>query len=738
MSEIDTEALRTAKRNARAGLLAIPGVHAVGIGPKMVGGAPTSELAIVVFVLRKKPVAELAADHVIPDEIDGFKTDVVQRRMPTLMADDVDKVDDTSSYRPLTGGVQVQVGLNRSYGTVGFYGVLQESPNAEVVGVTNWHVIAAGHGIQTNLEVEIVPGVTTTITFSKVDSEPIPEGTVGYFGIAKISGTFTGYDYFVRSVAGDTPATIASKLNTEINALTGSGVTSTVSGAVVSVTAAVGGTPTVTAQVFGSTRPDPNAELSAKVEDDTIVLSGSVPGDHYGLLVAVNWSAPEHATDGLFVPLYEGQSLNAIAEQIKLKYEALGPFNIAVVDGSKISLDPATQIETYVWRDRRVGQPWNSLTSGCCDCCVDEIGVTADAHYGLDAAILRLYSPFTAPLQYLAEVKDIGYLVGYHTVEASELTGGYPVKKRGRTTGVRSGTITHVDVDGIIAPSIDLPGQSDSDPVPRYSPRKYDGVIEIVATGDSPSFSDRGDSGSAILHAAGSGYEVVGLLFGGAAPDPGVPGDLGYTLATPIQPILEYFKVNVATATGLGQTKTVPQPTSATAWRQRSGALAETPSLETPTGALWERAASLEQRLSKTVAGAGCAATLRRHLREVNTLINQNRRVTVAWQRNGGPIIVAKVVRALHDSTARLPSMVLGKSWAACLGAIAASIAPHASPALRAELDGPVWASLLTLGGKTLDEFVESHCPPEAEICVPSRTRSFVGTMGVGPLPPAE
>jgi hypothetical protein len=60
----------------------IPGVHAVGIGAKQVGGRRTSELAIAVFVIAKKSVDQLPEEEVIPSTIEGVRTDVVEMRMP--------------------------------------------------------------------------------------------------------------------------------------------------------------------------------------------------------------------------------------------------------------------------------------------------------------------------------------------------------------------------------------------------------------------------------------------------------------------------------------------------------------------------------------------------------------------------------------------------------------------------------------------------------------------------------
>jgi hypothetical protein len=74
----DTDKIREIKKSAAARLHALPGVHSVGVGRKIAGGKETSELAIVVFVEKKKKPEELSEGQSVPAEIEGIKTDVVE------------------------------------------------------------------------------------------------------------------------------------------------------------------------------------------------------------------------------------------------------------------------------------------------------------------------------------------------------------------------------------------------------------------------------------------------------------------------------------------------------------------------------------------------------------------------------------------------------------------------------------------------------------------------------------
>lgn len=57
-------------------LMALPHVIGVGIGLAQVGGQTTDQPSIVVMVDNKLPLAQLAAEEVVPSELDGVRVDV--------------------------------------------------------------------------------------------------------------------------------------------------------------------------------------------------------------------------------------------------------------------------------------------------------------------------------------------------------------------------------------------------------------------------------------------------------------------------------------------------------------------------------------------------------------------------------------------------------------------------------------------------------------------------------------
>ena len=61
-----------------ANLLSKPGVYAVGLGEKISGGKRTGKRALICSIAKKKPLAQLAQDELIPQDIEGIPTDIVE------------------------------------------------------------------------------------------------------------------------------------------------------------------------------------------------------------------------------------------------------------------------------------------------------------------------------------------------------------------------------------------------------------------------------------------------------------------------------------------------------------------------------------------------------------------------------------------------------------------------------------------------------------------------------------
>jgi hypothetical protein len=97
----DIDAIRTVLQAERERLFRRANVLATGIGYKVTGGRRTENLAIVCSVQDKLPRADLAARDLIPAELNGMPTDVVETGRIRLLQ------DRRGRHRPAPGGVSI-------------------------------------------------------------------------------------------------------------------------------------------------------------------------------------------------------------------------------------------------------------------------------------------------------------------------------------------------------------------------------------------------------------------------------------------------------------------------------------------------------------------------------------------------------------------------------------------------------------------------------------------------------
>jgi len=141
------------KEAAEAGLLALPNVHLVGVGPKITAGVDTGQVAIVACVSAKKGPEQLGDGESVPREIDGVFTDVVEvgRFVPLSDVPDPELVGDLEAYSVRVGGARIgwtevqhptgEVVTQPHAGTMGCV-LRTNGPNPLDVILTNKHVVA--------------------------------------------------------------------------------------------------------------------------------------------------------------------------------------------------------------------------------------------------------------------------------------------------------------------------------------------------------------------------------------------------------------------------------------------------------------------------------------------------------------------------------------------------------------------------------------------------------------------
>ncbi|HYO88097.1 MAG TPA: hypothetical protein VER79_05580 [Candidatus Limnocylindrales bacterium] len=115
-------------------LLNKPNVVGVAVGFKESNGVTTDQLAVVVLVEQKKPIAALSAQDAIPRELDGMRTDVVE--VGYLRAQQTPK----DRFRPV---IPSGVSIGHYKVTAGTLGtIVKDRTTSELFILSNNHVLA--------------------------------------------------------------------------------------------------------------------------------------------------------------------------------------------------------------------------------------------------------------------------------------------------------------------------------------------------------------------------------------------------------------------------------------------------------------------------------------------------------------------------------------------------------------------------------------------------------------------
>lgn len=140
------------KQGVEQKLLDQPGVTGVDVGFKYVAGKRTDEIAIRLLVGKKKD--DIPADQKLPEQIDGVKTDVIERTFELhgfsnrKLVEETGPVPDTATYDPVRGGISIgpcrEVGGYVYTGTLG--AVVQDDATAKPMLLSNFHVMCIDSG----------------------------------------------------------------------------------------------------------------------------------------------------------------------------------------------------------------------------------------------------------------------------------------------------------------------------------------------------------------------------------------------------------------------------------------------------------------------------------------------------------------------------------------------------------------------------------------------------------------
>ena len=182
MADVHADMVR-AKERTEAELLKRPGVTGVDIGFKEVNGEKTNTVAIRVLVEKKRDVA--AKDR-IPETIDGYPTDVIERKFELQVVstpfDSIALEADTGRYTPLKGGVSL--GPTRVVGGFVFVGTLgaivKDNATGNPMMLSNFHVLCIDSTFHTG-DQQAQPGL--------VDGGHAPADVVGSLQRQSLGGS---------------------------------------------------------------------------------------------------------------------------------------------------------------------------------------------------------------------------------------------------------------------------------------------------------------------------------------------------------------------------------------------------------------------------------------------------------------------------------------------------------------------------------------------------------------------
>jgi hypothetical protein len=192
-------AIRAVKSTVEDDLLAKPEVTGVDIGEKVTKGKRTGQQAIIVYVRKKEPLAKLSPADVIPKEINGIPTDVVEEEI-VLQAAAVRELDiapqvDATKYTTLEGGMSMgpcrsvflsppDVPTAGNYVFVGTLGALvKDRTSGAMMALSNFHVACVDSGWSVG-DVQCQPG--------RVDAGSCPADRFGALTRAVLSDHVDG------------------------------------------------------------------------------------------------------------------------------------------------------------------------------------------------------------------------------------------------------------------------------------------------------------------------------------------------------------------------------------------------------------------------------------------------------------------------------------------------------------------------------------------------------------------
>ena len=405
----------------------------------------------------------------------------------------------------------------------------------------------------------------------------------------------------------------------------------------------------------------PAAALAPDAMIPTTVLG--VPTD-----VVVQGIPEETDDDDKYRPLQGGIQ---IGNDTTTEVGTLGCIAQLNTDGSVVILgNQHVMLSGNAGNGEMIGQP----TISCCCCCKGNIvaDVVDSAYDGLvDCAIARV----RGETGFTNEVQDIGPIFGSASpnLAGTTVTPNQAVRKRGRTTGLTTGTVSNPSIATPANPAKNVPARTNQ--------------IEITPDAGVEWFQFDGDSGAVLVDEENL---VVGLMWG-------VDKGTRRAYANRITDVTSAMKITI--------------PNSGTAGTVALGGMpivSDAPPFEIDDASL----RAVAGKLRRSAKGRSILELIERHRREIDGLLKNNREVTVAWHRFQGPAFTAHVIESARDRQHVIPPTIEGVAPANLVIRMSIVFQDHGSAQLRTDAEAntlPLLELLATGGGvhDLLDRFAD-------------------------------
>ncbi len=284
---------------------------------------------------------------------------------------------------------------------------------------------------------------------------------------------------------------------------------------------------------------------------------------------------------------------------------------------------------TPVERDIRVSQPDISC-SWCCECNV--IGLVKDSRRrnngNVDCGIAKINSD----ISYINEIDGGIRIDGIAPLHPHSVSGAMVpveendlVKKVGAKTGYTEGIVR------IIGSPVDVTEEDNS------TTRFLDQITFEHIDGTNKRVINKGDSGSVLLNSIN---QVVGLIMAGSVEEVPFNG-----VANNIHNVIDASCMNIT----INPTPAPGGDSATIVTHSRAQSIVTAKISDEESTHYKKYFDKYREKLEQTEKGKDILRCLKQHSEEIRRLVNHNRQVVVAWQRNQGPAYVALLIRKLKN-----------------------------------------------------------------------------------------